>query len=214
MEVPLDGVNHRISLYQRLIPSALQRNTSLHHKPSIVASTASTSEAPSRSQTPVPRVHESAGFPQVQPIIGSSTSQSAAQDSRRVSYANPPALQQSSLTPLMESVDHAIKDTGIQQLQLPGNLTPDDFTRAVAVATVSALRHQQRHAQSPARLRTSGGELDGGHGGHEAPSWSRTTSASVLLACTALYAAIAGTNIVIVIMVVTNTPKQSSWSRW
>ena len=94
----------------------------------------------------------------------------------------------------MESVDHAIKDTGIQDLQLPSNLTQDDFTRAVAVATVSALRHQQRQAQSPARLRTSAGaEVEvGGHGGHEAPSWSRTTSASVLLACTALYAAIAG----------------------
>ncbi|KDQ25351.1 hypothetical protein PLEOSDRAFT_40690 [Pleurotus ostreatus PC15] len=30
-----------------------------------------------------------------------------------------------------------------------------------------------------------------GHGGHDAPAWSRTTSASVLLACTALYAIIA-----------------------
>lgn len=32
---------------------------------------------------------------------------------------------------------------------------------------------------------------EGGHGGHDAPSWSRTTSASVLLACTAFYALIA-----------------------
>ncbi|KXN88148.1 Low affinity vacuolar monovalent cation/H(+) antiporter [Leucoagaricus sp. SymC.cos] len=31
----------------------------------------------------------------------------------------------------------------------------------------------------------------GGHGGHDAPSWSRTMSASVLLGCTALYAIIA-----------------------
>jgi len=31
----------------------------------------------------------------------------------------------------------------------------------------------------------------GGQGGHDAPSWSRTTSASVLLGCTALYAVIA-----------------------
>ena len=80
----------------------------------------------------------------------------------------------------------------MQPLQLPGNITPDDFTRAVAVATVSALRHQQqRQATSPARLRAQQ-ELEAGHGGHDAPSWSRTTSASVLLACTALYAAIAG----------------------
>lgn len=91
----------------------------------------------------------------------------------------------------MESVDLAIKNT-----QLPESLTKDDFTRAVAVATVSALRHQQGQSISPARLRTSvAGDLDtgaGGHAGHEAPEWSRTTSAAVLLACTALYAIIAG----------------------
>ena len=110
---------------------------------------------------------------------------------RRISYANPPVINGPGFTPILESVDHAIKDTGIQPLQLPGNLTTDEFTRAVAVATVSALRHQNQ-ARSPARLRTSGGEMDAGHGGHDAPSWSRTTSASVLLACTALYAIIAG----------------------
>ena len=87
-----------------------------------------------------------------------------------------------------------MRDPAIQPLQLPGNITPDDFTRAVAVATVSALRHQQTHSQETGRPRLSA-EMEaagGGHGGHEAPSWSRTTSASVLLACTALYAAIAG----------------------
>ena len=78
------------------------------------------------------------------------------------------------------------------QSRHPGTVHELERTRAVAVATVSALRHQNQ-ARSPARLRTSGGEMDAGHGGHDAPSWSRTTSASVLLACTALYAAIAGT---------------------
>ncbi|KAH9936243.1 uncharacterized protein B0H18DRAFT_1206628 [Fomitopsis serialis] len=64
---------------------------------------------------------------------------------------------------------------------------------AVAVATVSALRHQHEYARSPARARLSAAEAEaaGGHGGHDAPSWSRTTSASVLLGCTALYAIIA-----------------------
>ncbi|THH03260.1 hypothetical protein EW145_g6398 [Phellinidium pouzarii] len=95
--------------------------------------------------------------------------------------------------PLMESVNHAVKHSGMQ----PENMPTDDFTRAVAVATVSALRHQQVYSHSPARLRGSalgpgdGLEESNDHGGHEAPSWSRTTSASVLLACTALYAAIA-----------------------
>jgi Ca2+:H+ antiporter len=80
-------------------------------------------------------------------------------------------------------------------MHLP-DMTPDEFTRAVAVATVSALRQQQAQAHSPVRMRVSGmtnaGESEGGHGGHDAPSWSRFTSASVLLVCTALYAAIAG----------------------
>ena len=94
-----------------------------------------------------------------------------------------------SLVPILESVDHALKDTGLQ----PGQLPPDDFTRAVAVATVSALRHQQVQARRVRNAQLGGDEEDpAGHGGHDAPSWSRAVSASVLLACTALYAVIAG----------------------
>ncbi|KAF8574320.1 hypothetical protein K439DRAFT_1420663 [Ramaria rubella] len=108
---------------------------------------------------------------------------------RRISNAVP-------YTPILESVDQAVKNHGLQAQALPTNLTTDDFTRAVAVATVSALRHQQNHATSPARVRVSGAgeheEAGGhGHGGHEAPSWSRGLSASVLLGCTFLYAIIA-----------------------
>lgn len=81
-------------------------------------------------------------------------------------------------------------------MQLPETMSTDDFTRAVAVATVSALRHQQAvQAQLPAKVKLSGAhEVDGvaTHGGHEAPEWSRSTSAAVLLGCTALYAIIAG----------------------
>lgn len=126
---------------------------------------------------------------------------------RRVSYAT--AAQQPSFGPVYDSVDHAVKSTDLGNVQFQGPMTTDDFTRAVAVATVSALRHQQQTAaHSQARLlRQSGAESEGGvsagvhggaqaagggHGGHDAPSWSRTTSASVLLACTALYAVIAG----------------------
>ncbi|EJD50677.1 hypothetical protein AURDEDRAFT_112251 [Auricularia subglabra TFB-10046 SS5] len=91
-------------------------------------------------------------------------------------------------TPLIESVNQAVKSTGLQP---PAQVNADEFTRAVAVATVSALRHQT----SPMRMRASGGEEGGepggGHGGHDAPNWSRGTSATVLLACTALYAMIA-----------------------
>jgi Ca2+:H+ antiporter len=107
---------------------------------------------------------------------------------RKVSYS---ASQQPSFTPVLESVNHVVKNTDLQQMQLPHSMTTDDFTRAVAVATVSALRHQQTHDQSPARVRISGADHEA-PGGHDAPSWSRTTSASVLLACTFLYALIAG----------------------
>lgn len=108
--------------------------------------------------------------------------------------------QAGTYAPIIESVDHVIHDTGLRPVQLPENMTSDDFTRAVAVATVSALRHQQAYAH-PGRPRHAGmsepAEVEeaaaaGGHGGHDAPSWSRVTSASVLLACTALYAIIAG----------------------
>ena len=99
-------------------------------------------------------------------------------------------LQQTGITPLVEQVEQIAK---VVQPVFPRGITTDDFTRAVAVATVSALRHQS----SASRLRSSGvgGEHDdgagGGHGGHDAPSWSRTVSASVLLSCTFLYAMIA-----------------------
>jgi Ca2+:H+ antiporter len=116
-----------------------------------------------------------------------------------------PAYQPGLFTPIIESVDQAVRGTSGEPglLELPRPLTTEDFARAVTVATVSALRHQQAHPMppmSPARgiHRTntahhehdpSGGHGEGGHGG---PSWSRTTSTSVLLTCTVLYAAIAG----------------------
>ncbi|KAG8818200.1 hypothetical protein FRC17_010906 [Serendipita sp. 399] len=84
------------------------------------------------------------------------------------------------------------------------NLTADEFSTAMAVAAVNALRTGTAVVDAAAggagRLRGSGhvsGVYDpnhgavGGHGGHDAPSWSRATSASVLLTCTLLYAIIA-----------------------
>ncbi|KAI0754891.1 hypothetical protein C8Q80DRAFT_1093587 [Daedaleopsis nitida] len=188
----INAPTNRLSIYHRLLPG--HQKDALHRKPSIITTHTVESVSPSRSETPVPRVNEPAHSTDasgLHPTVPTPLVQPGM--TRRISYANPPVTNATGFTPIMESVDHAIKDTGIQPLQLPGNLTTDEFTRAVAVATVSALRHQQ-HSRSPARLRTSGAEDDGhggGHGGHDAPSWSRTTSASVLLACTALYAIIA-----------------------
>lgn len=154
-------------------------------------------ETPSCSQTPAPRSIVEASTPRPQRLSGSGNAPPSPTMTRRVSYAPSPTTHhvQTGYTPLIESVDHAIK-TSISPIQLPDNMTSDDFTRAVAVATVSALRHQNAHAQSPARARMSGvsadAETEGGHGGHDAPSWTRGTSTAVLLTCTALYAIIAG----------------------
>ncbi|KAI0731979.1 hypothetical protein C8Q72DRAFT_185394 [Fomitopsis betulina] len=184
----LPSGQHRVSLYHRLVPSALNSATrpahSLSHKSSAVIDGSETT--PTASDFNIP-AHGHAGS-------SSSAGVSAPPISgRRVSYAPGQVPPSQSLAPLMESVDHAIKDTYLQPTALPESITSEDFTRAVAVATVSALRHQQEFARSPARGRMSGAEAEaaGGHGGHDAPSWSRTTSASVLLGCTALYALIA-----------------------
>ncbi|KAI8986075.1 hypothetical protein BD414DRAFT_48600 [Trametes punicea] len=192
MNAPAGGHN-RISIYQRFLPG--HAKGSLHRKPSNIT-TQTESTTPSRSETPVPRVveHPPSDTTPTPSTVHASVPPPLSQPplQRRISYANPPVVNAQGFSPILETVDHAIKDSGIQPLQLPGSMSPDDFTRAVAVATVSALRHQQHQARSPARVR-SGVEMDtgGAHGGHDAPSWSRTTSASVLLACTALYAIIA-----------------------
>lgn len=129
--------------------------------------------------------------------IGPSTSPT---QTRRISYAPgtqpapanigapatlAPPQQTGAMTPVMESVHQVINND--QSFQ-PAQFTADDFTRAVAVATVSALRHQQGQRRSAAGAE----QEEAGHGGHDAPSWSRGVSASVLLGCTALYAIIAG----------------------
>ena len=92
-------------------------------------------------------------------------------------------------------------------MRLPSTLTTEDFTRAVAVATVSALKHQrsfmngiQGTPQSARKVIPSASgpikeekeEEEEAHGSHEGPSWNRGVSAGVLLGCTMLYAMIAG----------------------
>lgn len=178
MELP----THRNSLYNKLGTTA---GTTPQLCPASLSRRDSNANA-TRTETPLPR--ESSTSTSVPPQTG----RSSAPSNRKLSYAS--QQQQTSLRPVLESVDHAVKNTNLQNIQLPESMTTDDFTRAVAVATVSALRHQQQaHSHSPGRVRSAAEpEITGGHGGHDAPSWSRTTSASVLLGCTALYALIAG----------------------
>ncbi|KAJ8080827.1 hypothetical protein PM082_017662 [Marasmius tenuissimus] len=182
---PLDlPIHHRQSVYQKLVPHSVQNaGHRLARKASNIAShdgQQSVPQTPGGHREPSQGSSRAGGRP-ASPYLP-----------RRVSYAPSHAHIQppTGYTPLLESVDHAVKNTGLQSLQLPESMTTDDFTRAVAVATVSALRHQQTHNQG-ARLRGAQMEEAEGHGGHDAPSWSRFTSASVLLVCTALYAVIA-----------------------
>jgi len=182
-EIPGPGSN-RVSVYQKLVPSVLRHSESVGQKIG-------------RNMIPVSGQPNAIPMPQPESIMQSTTTQ----PERRISYTQQPSVNlppAPGIAPLLETVDHAIQHTGLQPTALPETMTREDFTRAVAVATVSALRHQEAQAAAPGRYRVGGQEVDdgaaGGHGGHDAPSWSRFTSASVLLACTALYAVIAGTS--------------------
>ena len=109
-------------------------------------------------------------------------------------------------TPFLDHVDRDMQSNHLTPMRLPSMLTTEDFTRAVAVATVSALRHQgsivdsqSASAQKPRNLPVAVNhpmvviqEQEQVTGGHEAPSWTRGFSAGVLLGCTLLYAFIAG----------------------
>lgn len=185
----------RLSLYQ-------------HHRPHSIATTISAAQSPPSQIPPIireprlrpegsherTRLEDDPRFQTPAPRLTVPTANTVSPTSpsilRRVSYVphtSPQSAQsQTQYTPLLESVDHAIKSTGA--LPLPSTMSTDDFTRAVAVATVSALRHQHAHTRA---ARASVAEEEHGTHGHEAPEWSRITSAAVLLSCTALYALIA-----------------------
>ena len=179
----------RMSIYHRLLNTP--SGAILRRKPSVATTTGSVREpvpttpalvSTTNNPVPIPGGQYQRHHPPAHITLPSPPSPTV---SKHVSH-----LQQTGITPLVEQVEQIAK---VVRPALPPTITSDDFTRAVAVATVSALRHQS----SASRLRSSGvgGEHEesagGGHGGHDAPSWSRTVSASVLLACTFLYAMIA-----------------------
>ncbi|KAG8963769.1 hypothetical protein FRC03_002594 [Tulasnella sp. 419] len=181
----------RMSMVNRIVASHLaqaipQHNNRLARKASTITS-ASVREAaqqqPAASVQNTPYLGASAPFPPSGPPSPTIN--------RRISYAtgsHPKYQEQSGHHSNQASSTSQPAGSGAGKhihlpppLELPTNFTHEEFTRAVA-ATVSALGQQGPHSAVP----------DGdGHGGHEAPSWSRGTSATVLLACTALYAAIA-----------------------
>lgn len=92
----------------------------------------------------------------------------------------------------------------------PPGISEEEYRRAIQVVAATAQHSHHMSTPSGGQLRrqpshvgqhereTSKGQLDaggddgGGHGGHDAPNWSRTKSYSVLFGCTALYAIISG----------------------
>ncbi|GAA5989174.1 hypothetical protein JCM10908_001193 [Rhodotorula pacifica] len=99
----------------------------------------------------------------------------------------------------------------IPPMHLPHGLSQDEFQRAIAVVASATLPQHlgppplsraHTHTRDVSSAPQHGGHGhphgaekeeagDGGHGGHDAPNWSRAKSATVLLACTILYAVIA-----------------------
>lgn len=177
---------HRAAMSQRITPQAVMQHILPMHKDRQVG--ANSPAAPTTSQASTIKMARD-GAPSHQ-----------SEDGRALSGTyNLPA----GYTPFLESVDRDMKGTHLTPMRLPSSLTSEDFTRAVAVATVSALRHQgsiiSSHPNSAVKPRpaghdvhASGAEDESEGGGHEAPSWSRAFSAGVLLGCTLLYAIIAG----------------------
>ncbi|PWN53609.1 hypothetical protein IE53DRAFT_137037 [Violaceomyces palustris] len=104
---------------------------------------------------------------------------------------------------------------GPPPLHLPTSISQEEYERAIALtasAFHTALQQEQHKDQIKAAAGSANqafprqglppsdhrhvsvhdtGDDDEGHGGHDAPSWSRATSVSVLLGCTVLYAVIA-----------------------
>lgn len=188
----------RSTLVQRATPQAVMQHVLPIHKdraPDTGLNSPIISTAPSQAGTL--RLQP----PKTAPLPGHANASANDDNKLHVSSGNfnlPPGY-----TPFLESVDQNLKQqqSSLAPMQLPSALTTEDFTRAVAVATVSALRHQgsiihsqqgsARKERAPV-VQPKGEEEQEEAGGHEAPSWTRGVSAGVLLACTLLYALIAG----------------------
>lgn len=76
-----------------------------------------------------------------------------------------------------------------------GGLHPHHAAAGSMSTPQNTLRRQASHVHER-EVSRGGGQLEaadeGGHGGHDAPNWSRSKSYSVLFGCTLLYAIISG----------------------
>lgn len=194
---------HRASLTQRITPQAVMQHILPLHKQQ-----GQQQQHPSAPASRLPSMPSSprATIKSLAPPDTSTPHRSGSQDRGRddggtLRSQRSGQLLPSGYTPFLESVDRNIKDSPMGPMKLPSHLTTEDFTRAVAAATVSALRHQHStisqapsgHKSRAANATTGTEEHDEGEGGgHESPNWTRGVSAGVLLGCTVLFAMIAG----------------------
>lgn len=212
-EIPAGAMHPavRTAVQQRLTPQAvMQHILPVHGKPGATPSTQT-----GQPQTPTLAPSSQAQSPQAARLqlpsegarthdrgLSTASQQTQGTASTGVGAGAGGGLQlPAGYSPLVDTVDRDVK-SHVSPMRLPSSLTPEDFTRAVAVATVTALRHQGSfigghhpagHKSRPVSgVETGAGDEDEGHGGHEAPSWNRTVSSGVLLGCTLLYAIIAG----------------------
>ncbi|KAK8865678.1 calcium/proton exchanger [Kwoniella newhampshirensis] len=224
------GAGHpavKAALAQRMTPQAVMQHVlPLHSQAQHLKSTTASPAQPSRSGSPKTSTFRMSGHPGLRHAATDIVEATAdglglAPDSARSTSGN--FNLPAGYTPFLESVDRDVKSASshLTPMRLPSTLTTEDFTRAIAVATVSALRHQGSivgggsHAGSAQKPRpipadaSSAAVLTGQHGtlnpaaattgddeeeeggGHDAPSWTRGVSAGVLLSCTLLYAIIA-----------------------
>lgn len=108
-------------------------------------------------------------------------------------YAKAMALTASAFQTAIQQHQQAQQATGQQQIQRPAS------TNVGSRVSVQPHGSHHQHPQGAPNAALPRGvsvvetehEAGGGHGGHDAPSWSRGVSLTVLLSCTVLYAIIA-----------------------
>lgn len=206
-EVPAGGMHpaHRATVYQRLTPQAVMQQ--------LLPTVANPQDPPTSA---VPGINRRAttvgGGQQLKPAprpsrqpsrVGHVGDSSQATQRRNASLVSASRVH----TPRMPTQTSQDKLNDISNLQLPTTIAgeafnTEEFTRAVAVATVNALKSHEnaiarewKQARVPPTLEgahVQAAVTEEEHGGHEGPSWSRTVSSCVLLGCTVLYAIIAG----------------------
>lgn len=179
--MPVNQANPRNSVYRRLLPAGIaqqllpgsQRHTSGQSQ------TVRSNQSRSAGERRADDREWSAGSGQPPPPLQLPETMSAEEYERNYGPSGPPnhARQTGSVT-------------SQGQIRRLSYLTSTDHTRQGSHLLHHAHQASQPHghaSQPPGAVESA----EGGHGGHDAPSWTRTTSLIVLISCTVLYAIIA-----------------------